>query len=150
MKRNIVTAVLLSTVSILGLSGVGNFLLKKQESSPTIFPDLVTARLATLCTIKNYDAIALSSLRRTGEKYEKITPAILSDSKKNALDDYSIKAQELCKAAANSKRTDKKQVSDSWLIYYNFSLDLPSKVGYEIHHFQGQWQLVLPNRGLAL
>jgi hypothetical protein len=109
-------------------------------------PDTAIVKLKALCAVKNYEAIALSSLRPDGKSYALITREEITREKHDPLKDYAGKAESLCKAMANSKRTDKSQLTgDTWQYRFNFSLDNASSATFGVHYFQGEWRFVLPD-----
>lgn len=131
---------------------LGTYYLGKNSNSTSqltaeekISPETVVTKLKALCAVKNYEAIALSSLRQDGKSYVLITREEILREKKNSLKDYVGKAESLCKAMANSQQTDKSQLTgDTWQYRFNFSLENVSSAAYKVHYFQGEWRFVLP------
>ena len=118
---------------------------QSDNGQPLTSPDAAIIKLKTLCAANDYEAIALTSLKQNGKSYELITPEDITLSKKDPLKDYIEKVSTVCKAITNTKRTDiNQQTSDTWQYRFNFSLDSSSSAAYEIHYFQEEWRLVLP------
>lgn len=112
-----------------------------QKARGELSPDDVIEEIKLLCSKKDFEFIALQSLKSENEL---ITQKDISNQAKTS-PSYIETAEELCSNINNAKKIDKQQISnDQWTYRYHFTLDQAvNNKAYGISFYSGKWRFVL-------